>query len=937
MRYIFILIVLVLTFGNAFSQEIPCGTTVENVETLEKLMGGISEHSKTTSITWLPIQVNVVRNSNGEGASIEEINKALANLNHYFFPADIQFYYCGSEPKFIINDQYYDFNKRDQEVLANLFEDDENAINLYLVNSITGNSGTFAGYTFFPDTDLTSRNRVFVKNQRLAEFPNGTTVHEFGHYFALYHTHEGRDDAPAIDTLGTENVARSGNLKNCDTTGDRICDTEADPNYSNVSNYFDANNCDYFGSFQDYYGFRFNPPIDNIMSYYPDKCGGIFTEGQYTRIRQGLIFRDSHTSYSLNCPPEIVANPGNLQVSIEQNGNLLTWNNNADNAFGYIIERSSLASTDGFQSLKNGGVGPNKTSYTDVEADPNITYWYRIRASNDQPGDYSNIASTGQPDENIVLMEYYIDNDPGYFSGNEIPTTPGKLLEANIEISMVGLTPGIHTLYIRGLDNLGNWSFNSSKTIYVAPNEKNEEITYLEYFFDQDPGRGQGIALNFTSSNNVEISESINLDNLSSGSHLLYFRARNNYGTWSFMNTKVIYIVPEEAQKEIVGFEWYLDNDPGEGSAIFIPVQSSSTDTTYDFNVNLPSNLSSGTHRICFRPKDESGVWGESNCHTFETPQNFGVEYEVNMPSCYNFSDGSIKANPIGGTPPFQFSWSNGQSTDSIFNLNAGDYILTITDNSGAQLIDSLTLEQPDILLYRFTVTQNDCFNDSLGRIKAELFGGTPPYNYVWSTGDTSSIIENLPNGNYTASVADANGCGHVKPDLIVGSPPAIELDTFNIKNETNNGQNGTVDISVIGGEPPFQFNWSNGITQEDLIQVSAGNYFCTVTDALGCSIIFGPFNVDNTTATKDNEIGVDVQVFPNPANQKISILINGLSLDAIDIEVIDQLGRKKELIINKGQNRIWELQTNDWSPGMHYLIINGSNINIIKKVIIHH
>lgn len=141
---------------------------------------------------------------------------------------------------------------------------------------------------------------------------------------------------------------------------------------------------------------------------------------------------------------------------------------------------------------------------------------------------------------NMVAAEYYVDADPGY--GNGIPLTlpPAQdLNNANIAINVTGLPPGTHRLYIRTRDADGRWSlinmsvFDNSLTVpYPTTPIPAPPIGEMEYYFDTDPGFGNGTAINFTPGIDItNLSVNISLNSLSPGEHTLFIRSRQN--PWS--------------------------------------------------------------------------------------------------------------------------------------------------------------------------------------------------------------------------------------------------------------------------------------------------------------------------------------------------------------------------------------------------------------------
>jgi uncharacterized repeat protein (TIGR01451 family) len=120
------------------------------------------------------------------------------------------------------------------------------------------------------------------------------------------------------------------------------------------------------------------PSTTNLMSYY-FPCTHDFTPGQYDRVQSGLALRQTHTAYSLDCPPTSVPAITNLAARLGDISIVLTWQDNATNEMGYFVERSTSPSS-GFAPI--GGVGPNETSFTDSKTVPSTTYFYRVRPSN---------------------------------------------------------------------------------------------------------------------------------------------------------------------------------------------------------------------------------------------------------------------------------------------------------------------------------------------------------------------------------------------------------------------------------------------------------------------------------------------------------------------------------------------------------------------------
>ena len=383
------------------SQKHRCGTLPPDEETKRYIFEEIISKEKERALyrndatNCLPVKVHIVTETNGTGGlSLGDLAIAFANLNYVYYDADIEFFVCG-DINYINNSDFYNFDgtapDNDTENAFVLGEEVADAINVFFMNSLITSSGfNAAGYAYFPFNAAQS-NRIFMTNNVADNAPNSTFSHELGHYFSLYHTHQGTSNGSG--NANAERVVRLGANANCSVNGDLLCDTDADPRYNNAT--FDFNNCTYTGVATDDLGVTYLPTtaINNIMSYYPDQCGGVFTSGQFTRIASGLTTRLGHTAYDYSCSAAVIIAASNLTAT--QNGNQidLTWTDNAANELGYIIERSTTSSATGFLPIIYGGVGENITAFSDTDISSSTSYWYRVRPVNAACDSYSNVAA----------------------------------------------------------------------------------------------------------------------------------------------------------------------------------------------------------------------------------------------------------------------------------------------------------------------------------------------------------------------------------------------------------------------------------------------------------------------------------------------------------------------------------------------------------------
>ncbi len=149
--------------------------------------------------------------------------------------------------------------------------------------------------------------------------------------------------------------------------------------------------------------------------------------------------------------------------------------------------------------------------------------------------------------------------------------------------------------------------------------------------------------------------------------------------------------------------------------------------------------------------------------------------------SCNGNNDGEITAIGNGGTPPYTYLWNNGDTTASLSNIPVGTYTVTISDNDGYTTIDSITITEPEVLVVNITIDSNaTCYEDSNGGVTAIVNGGTAPYTYLWSNGDTTASITGIQSGYYKVRITDDNGCTtgekiYLDGPIIIDTPQDIK------------------------------------------------------------------------------------------------------------------------------------------------------------------
>ncbi|MBS1617256.1 MAG: T9SS type A sorting domain-containing protein, partial [Bacteroidetes bacterium] len=262
---------------------------------------------------------------------------------------------------------------------------------------------------------------------------------------------------------------------------------------------------------------------------------------------------------------------------------------------------------------------------------------------------------------------------------------------------------------------------------------------------------------------------------------------------------------------------------------------------------------------------------------------------------CNGQSNGAIYTTASGGTGAYTYAWTGtSQTTDDVTGLAAGGYVVVVTDANQCTATLTDTVTQPAAMtIVTDSVVNAKCNTSSDGSIYVHVTGGTVPYTYLWTPGNTAtSSLFFKPAGTYTLSVTDHNGCTATASNTIT-APSAISLTT-NITNQVQNGTMGAITVTASGGTQPYAYHWTpGGGTTATISNLTSDLYTVTVTDANGCTATRSD-SVRLILGLKDvNGDITDIYVYPNPSSAVFNVTVKLSHSIPVDLDVYTVTGQK--------------------------------------------
>ena len=329
----------------------------------------------------------------------------------------------------------------------------------------------------------------------------------------------------------------------------------------------------------------------------------------------------------------------------------------------------------------------------------------------------------------------------------------------------------------------------------------------------------------------------------------------------------------------------------------------------YDWNIGVNTfainNLAPGLYMVTVTDANDcSGVLET----TITQPAELVADVSSTNESANGANDGTATAAPNGGTPPYTYNWSNNSTSPSITNLSPGDYTVTIVDGNDCTYMETITVGEFGCALAAIVqVTDASCPNvaDGIATV-TNIVGGTGPYSYAWSNGDTDAMAENLLPGTYSVTMTDGNGCPFFETITIVGDDtevPTINAQNIAVELDANGEATITAEMldggsfdncsMVVATASTISFNCDNIGTNDVLLTITdaSGNtsqqmVVVTVEDNIAPTVITCPDDI--LLLDCDGEVDYELPTFTDNCSATATLVTGFPSGDPFPVGVTE-------------------------------------------------
>jgi hypothetical protein len=301
-----------------------------------------------------------------------------------------------------------------------------------------------------------------------------------------------------------------------------------------------------------------------------------------------------------------------------------------------------------------------------------------------------------------------------------------------------------------------------------------------------------------------------------------------------------------------------------------------------------------------------------------------GIDSVFNI-SCNGLTDGYLRAGATGGMMPYTIVWSTQDTTNELQMLMSGMYSVTITDSNMCMLVDSFEITEPSLLESSIIDSMDaKCYDSEDGYALVLATGGTQPYAYLWSNGQTMAMASNIGAGQYSVVVTDSNGCTSTST-VEIGEPAIIDTSVT------------VMEQTLTATLDSASYQWYNCETGLEILGATERSYTASINGIYSvmvtqdsCSAMSECYEI-TTVGREELQSSNNVKVYPNPNSGRFYIQ----SDYAGTYNIMNGMGQLIRVVrLKAGVNQ--ELELGTITTGIYYLIgSDASNKQVVKKIVI--
>jgi hypothetical protein len=302
--------------------------------------------------------------------------------------------------------------------------------------------------------------------------------------------------------------------------------------------------------------------------------------------------------------------------------------------------------------------------------------------------------------------------------------------------------------------------------------------------------------------------------------------------------------------------------------------------------------------------------------------------------NCFNQCNGTATANVSGGVGSFTYSWTPIATTSLVANLCAGTYTSSVQDANGCIVTKTISITQPTAAVSSIINTSTITCINAVAQATSNTSGGTSPYTYTWSANSsTTNIANNLSGGNYTCTIIDNLNCALTKTFVVTTNTTPPTVTAVSNLSLICTGQSAS--LSATGAS---NYTWSSGPTASVIVVSPTVTTTYTVKGlnaVNGCTAnatvvqnVSACTGIDNLV----NNVNSSILIYPNPANDHVTIELTALSETIIQLELVNTLG---QVMQSQEASNLSKLQLTNLPNGVYFVrLVSDNNVIATKKII---